>query len=159
MERVGFAAQQRRRNDALERERVAAHERVRRSRAERQRIGQRPALAVAAVLGRPRNTSSRTAPTSFSGPINRQYVTTLAGGRPETYGRRYIFGLIDRRTLSTQFRASYTFKPDVTLDVYAEPFAASGLYSGFGELAVARGRDLRMYGTDGTTLERLPNGN
>ncbi len=77
-------------------------------------------------------------PTSFSGPINRQYVTTLAGGRPETYGRRYIFGLIDRTTLSTQFRVSYTFKPDVNLDVYVEPFAASGLYSGFGELAVAR---------------------
>jgi hypothetical protein len=97
-------------------------------------------------------------PTSFSGPINRQYVTTLAGGRPETYGRRYIFGLIDRRTLSTQFRAGYTFKPDVNLDVYVEPFAASGLYSGFGELAVARGRDLRLYGTDGTTIDRLPNG-
>ena len=98
-------------------------------------------------------------PTSFSGPINRQYVTTLAGGRPETYDRRYVFGLIDRKTISTQFRASYTFKPDVNLDVYVEPFAASGLYSGFGELAVARGRDLRLYGTDGTTLERLPNGN
>jgi hypothetical protein len=98
-------------------------------------------------------------PTSFSGPINRQYVTTLAGGRPETYDRRYVFGLIDRKTISTQFRASYTFKPDVNLDVYVEPFAASGLYNGFGELAVARGRDLRLYGTDGTTLERLPNGN
>jgi hypothetical protein len=98
-------------------------------------------------------------PTSFSGPINRQYVTTLAGGRPETYGRRYIFGLIDRRTLSTQFRAGYTFKPDVNLDVYVEPFAASGLYRGFGELAVARGRELRLYGTDGTTIDRLPNGN
>ena len=97
-------------------------------------------------------------PTSFSGPINRQYVTTLAGGRPETYGRRYVFGLIDRRTLSSQFRVSYTFKPDVNLDVYVEPFAASGLYRGFGELAVARSRDLRLYGTDGTTIDRLPNG-
>ena len=97
-------------------------------------------------------------PTSFSGPINRQYVTTLAGGRPETYDRRYVFGLIDRKTISTQFRASYTFKPDVNLDVYVEPFAASGLYDGFGELAVARGRDLRLYGTDGTTIQRLPDG-
>ena len=97
-------------------------------------------------------------PTSFSGPINRQYVTTLPGGREETYGRRYIFGFIDRRTLSTQFRVSYTFKPDVNLDVYVEPFAASGLYSGLGELAVSRGRDLRVYGTDGTTLDRAPDG-
>ena len=95
---------------------------------------------------------------SFSGPINRQYLTTLAGGRPETYGRRYIFGLVDRTTLSTQFRVSYTFKPDVTLDVYVEPFAASGRYNGFGELALSRGRDLRLYGSEGTTLVRLANG-
>ena len=92
------------------------------------------------------------------GPINRQYLATLAGGRTDTYSRRYVFGLVDRTTLSGQFRFNYTFKPDVTLDVYAEPFAASGRYSGFGELAAARGRDLRLYGTDGTTIERLPDG-
>jgi hypothetical protein len=92
---------------------------------------------------------------SFQGPINRQYLTTLAGGRAETYGRRYIFGYVDRTTLSAQFRFNYTFKPDITLDLYAEPFAASGRYNGFGELAVSRGRDLRRYGTDGTKLERL----
>jgi hypothetical protein len=91
----------------------------------------------------------------FQGAIGRQYLTTLTGGRPETYGRRYIFGLVDRTTLSTQFRFNYTFKPDLNLDVYAEPFAASGRYRGFGELAVSRGRDLRMYGTDGTTIVRL----
>jgi hypothetical protein len=93
-----------------------------------------------------------------NGPINRQYLTTLTGGRPETYDRRYIYGLVDRTTVSAQFRVSYVFKPDVTLDVYAEPFAASGRYLGFGELAVARGRDLRLYGTDGTTLERQSDG-
>ena len=94
----------------------------------------------------------------FQGAIGRQYLTTLTGGRPETYGRRYIFGLVDRTTLSTQFRFNYTFKPDLNLDVYAEPFAASGQYRGFGELAVSRGRDLRMYGTDGTTIVRLADG-
>jgi hypothetical protein len=69
-----------------------------------------------------------------------------------------VFGLPDRTTLSTQFRVSYTFKPDVTLDVYAEPFAASGAYNGFGELSATRSRELRMYGTDGTTLERQADG-
>ena len=85
-------------------------------------------------------------------------MTTLAGGRAETFGNRYIFGLVDRTTLSTQFRFSYVFKPDLTLDVYAEPFAASGPYLGFGELLAAHSRDLRMYGTDGTTIARLPDG-
>jgi uncharacterized protein DUF5916 len=94
----------------------------------------------------------------FSGPIGPQYLTTLTGGRPETNGRRYVFGLVDRTTLSTQFRFNYTFKPDVTLDVYAEPFAASGHYPGFGELLAGRSRFLRMYGTDGTSITRLADG-
>ena len=76
----------------------------------------------------------------------------MGGGRPETYNRRYIFGVVDRTTLSAQFRFSYVFKPDLTLDVYAEPFAASGTYSDYGELPTSRGRDLRIYGTDGTTI-------
>jgi hypothetical protein len=94
----------------------------------------------------------------FSGPIGRQYLTTLTGGSALTFGKRYVFGLVDRTTLSAQFRFNYTFKPDVTLDVYAEPFAASGRYRGFGELAAARSRDLRIYGTDGTTIARLADG-
>jgi hypothetical protein len=97
-------------------------------------------------------------PATFSGPINRQFIKVLPGGRPEAYGNRYIFGLVDRTTLSAQFRFNYTFKPDLTLDVYAEPFAASGRYDGYGEMAAARQRQLRLYGTDGTTLTRLDDG-
>ncbi len=96
---------------------------------------------------------------AFMGAINRQYLSTRGGGRPETYDRRYIYGVVDRTTLSAQFRFSYVFKPDVTLDVYAEPFAASGTYSDYGELATSRGRQLRIYGTaDGTTITPLPEG-
>jgi hypothetical protein len=95
---------------------------------------------------------------TFNGPINRQYLTTLDGGRPENYGKRYVFGVVDRRTISSQFRVSYTFKPDVTLDVYAEPFAASGRYTAFGEMIRPREMNLRMYGTDGTTIARQANG-
>ncbi len=84
----------------------------------------------------------------------RQYLTTMGGGRMESYGRRYIFGFIDRTTLSTQLRFNYTFKPDLTLDVYAEPFAASGHYDGFGELLFSRSGLLREYGKDGIRLER-----
>jgi hypothetical protein len=87
-----------------------------------------------------------------------QYVATVAGGRDETYGSRYVFGHIDRSTYSTQIRLNYTFKPDLTLDLYAEPFSASGRYDHFGELAAPRSLSLRRYGTDGTTLTRLPDG-
>jgi hypothetical protein len=89
---------------------------------------------------------------------SQQYVTTLAGNRPETYGQRYVFSHIERSTLSTQFRLGYTLKPDVNIDVYAEPFTASGRYYDFGELAAPRNRNLRVYGTDGTTVVKQSDG-
>lgn len=88
----------------------------------------------------------------------RQYVTQLSGGRAETFGGRYIFGTIDRSTVSTQIRLNYTFRPDLNLDLYAEPFAASGRYDRFGELLAPGSRFRRIYGEGGTTMERGPDG-
>jgi hypothetical protein len=88
-----------------------------------------------------------------------QYVTTITGGgHPETYGNRYIFAFIDRSTWSSQFRMSYTLKPDLNIDVYAEPFAASGHYFDYGELAAPRVLTRRIYGTEGTTVAVQPDG-
>jgi hypothetical protein len=83
-----------------------------------------------------------------------QYVTTVTGGgRADTYGNRYVFSYIDRSTLATEFRMGFTVRPDVNLDVYAEPFAASGRYYDFGELVLPRGRDRITYGrAAGTTI-------
>jgi hypothetical protein len=69
-----------------------------------------------------------------------------------------VFGSIDRTTLSTQLRLAYTLRPDLTVDVYAEPFAASGHYYDVGELAAPRARALRVYGTGGTTVTLEPDG-
>ncbi|UCH85602.1 MAG: carbohydrate binding family 9 domain-containing protein, partial [Candidatus Latescibacterota bacterium] len=82
----------------------------------------------------------------------RQYVDTQDGGRPETYDQRYIFSFIERSQLVTQLRLNYAFTPKLTLEMYAEPFAASGRYYDFGELEAARSKHLRTYGTDGTTI-------
>jgi hypothetical protein len=84
----------------------------------------------------------------------RQYLSTLDGGSDATFGGRYVFGFIERSEISAPLRLNYSFTPDVSLQLYAEPFAASGRYSDIGELAAARTFDLRLYGTDGTTIER-----
>lgn len=84
----------------------------------------------------------------------RQFIDSAPGGSAATYGTRYLFSFIDQSTFSLQLRLNYTVRPDLTLEVYAEPFAASGRYSGLGELAAARGFGLRPYGTGGTTLAR-----
>ena len=88
-----------------------------------------------------------------------QYVTALAGGTASTFGRRYVFAHIDQSEYSTRFRMNYTFKPDLTLDFYGEPFSASGRYGNIGELVAARTRAMRLYGTGGTTISTLADGN
>lgn len=84
---------------------------------------------------------------SFLRSINvRQYVMTYSDGPAETYGRRYVFATIDQGTLSARFRFNFAFSPDLTLELYAEPFAASGAYSAFGELPAAGSDQLSIYG-------------
>jgi hypothetical protein len=87
-----------------------------------------------------------------------QYITTRDEGRSETFDHRYIFSYIDRTTLGTEFRAGMTFKPDLTLDVYAELFAASGHYYDYGELLAPASLDRLRYGTDGTRMHLEANG-
>ena len=83
----------------------------------------------------------------------RQYITTRFGtGRAQTYDNRYIFATVDRSELSARFRVNYAITPDLTLETYAEPFAASGRFFDFGELSAPRSKQLRLYGTDGTTI-------
>lgn len=80
----------------------------------------------------------------------RQYVTTIsdAGGGDLTYGNRYIFSRIARNTIRVQFRMNYYFTPDLSLAVYAEPFAANGRYHQHGELVRGGDYELRYYEHD-----------
>jgi len=88
----------------------------------------------------------------------RQFVAALEGGRAATFGIRYVFGFIDRTTLSTRMRVNYTFRPGLTLEVYAEPFAASGRYYDFGEVRSPGSRDLLIYDRDAGSIVEGPDG-
>ena len=90
-------------------------------------------------------------PSYNKGVDPRQYVTRVVGGT-RTFGSRYLFAAIDRRTISTRFRLNYSFTPNLTVEGYGEPFLSSGDYVRFGELSAPRSRNLRVYGTDGTTV-------
>ena len=89
---------------------------------------------------------------------SRQYVTRESGGSPATFGDRYIFAFTDRTTLGIETRLNFTFQPDLNLELYAQPFAASGRFFDFGELEAARSRFLRTYGTDATSVELREDG-
>jgi hypothetical protein len=89
----------------------------------------------------------------------RQYITTRTDGAPETFGRRYVFGFLDQSVFTSVVRLNYAIKPDLTFEMYGEPFAISGRYDRFGELPNARARNLRLYGTDGSTFTTDTDGN
>ena len=61
-----------------------------------------------------------------------QYVTTVTDPTATSfYGKRYIFSFIKTRTLSLDTRVNWTFNPNLTLQLFAQPFIASGAYSSF----------------------------
>ena len=82
-----------------------------------------------------------------------QYVETVTDPTATAfYGKRYVFGYVKARTLSLDTRVNWTFTPDLTLQLYAQPFIASGAYKNFREFAAPRTVQKLVYGTDIGTI-------
>lgn len=78
-----------------------------------------------------------------------QYVTAVDDPTATAfYGKRYVFGYIETTTLSLTTRVNWTFTPNLTLQLYAQPFIASGDYSSFREFAEPRTLEKSVYGQD-----------
>jgi hypothetical protein len=69
-----------------------------------------------------------------------------------TFGRRYVFADLTQHTLSVSLRANWYFTPTLTLQVYAQPFVATGAYQRYGALAAPRSYDFSAYGANGSTI-------
>lgn len=83
-----------------------------------------------------------------------QFVTTVADPLADaTFGERYVFAEIDRETLEIGTRLDWTFTPRLSLQLYLQPFVASGHYHGFKELERPRSLDYSVYGVDAGTIE------
>jgi hypothetical protein len=76
-----------------------------------------------------------------------------------TYGRRYIFGELEQTTLSIETRLNLTFTPNLTLELFAQPFMASGNYGQIMELKAPETFEFNRYGYDnGSQLTVDPDG-
>lgn len=75
----------------------------------------------------------------------RQYVATVGGGNERTCGCRYVFAKIYQSSISSQLRIGYAISPGLSLDLYAEPFMASGRYYDHGELPEPGAAAIRTY--------------
>ena len=84
-----------------------------------------------------------------------QYVTRITDPLADaTYGARYIFGGLDRTTLSLQSRVNLTFSPTLSLEVYVEPFISVGDYAALKEFRAPGTFDFLTYGEDIGTITR-----
>ncbi len=80
---------------------------------------------------------------------SQQYVTSVEDSTATAFfGTRYVFGFIETTEVSLTTRVNWTFTPNLTLQLYAQPFIASGDYSSFREFAAPRTLDMRVYGED-----------
>jgi hypothetical protein len=84
--------------------------------------------------------------------FTRQSYGAWPDGRPETYGVRYMFASIERNEAYAQLRMDLSLTPDFGIELYVEPFVATGRYYDFGELAEPGTGNLLLYGADGSQL-------
>jgi len=85
----------------------------------------------------------------------RQYVTAFdEPAATATFGRRYVFGQLDATTVAMAARVDWTFTPELSLQLYARPFATRGRYSAFKDFDRPRAFSLPVFGLDlGTATE------
>ena len=83
-----------------------------------------------------------------------QYVDTFDDPlASSTYGKRYVFGELDQKTLSASIRLNWTFTPQLSLQLYIQPLISAGNYSNFKELSAPGTYDFLTYGEDGSTYD------
>ncbi len=88
-----------------------------------------------------------------------QYITSVEDPlATQTYGRRYIFGGLDQTTFSIDARVNVTFTPNLSLQLYAEPFISTGDYRELKEFERPRSFNFLEYGKDIGTVSPAPDG-
>jgi len=71
-----------------------------------------------------------------------------------TYGNRYIFANLDQKTLSANIRLNWTFTPQLSLQLFAQPLISSGAYTNFKAFEQPRTFNFAQYGTGASTIAR-----
>jgi hypothetical protein len=84
-----------------------------------------------------------------------QYVTAVADATVTSQfaGTRYVFGRLRQKTFSLDTRVNTTFTPNLTLELFAQPFLSSGKFTSFKEFAEVKSRRMNFFGRDnGSTV-------
>lgn len=102
------------------------------------------------------NLSVSFGPSYYTGRTYAQYVESVEDATATAfYGSRYVMANLDQRTLGLDTRVSVTFTPRMTLELYAQPFFASGNYFKFKEYVAPRTTETAVYGEDRGTIQQV----
>lgn len=89
-------------------------------------------------------------PSYETGRRTAQYVTaTSVMPYTPTFGTRYVFSDLDRTTFSMEARVDWTFTPDLSLQLFAQPLLSSGDYLTYKQLEDSQSYDFDQF-TSGT---------
>lgn len=69
-----------------------------------------------------------------------------------TYGKRYVFALLNQTTLSANLRLNWTFTPQLSLQLFIQPLISAGNYRDFRGLNRPGSFDFTTYGTQGSSV-------
>ena len=75
-----------------------------------------------------------------------QYVTRFDDPlATEFFGQRALFAVLEQTVLSLDTRLNWTFSPELSLELFAQPFVASGDYRDFKEFVRPRSTEMRSF--------------
>ena len=78
-----------------------------------------------------------------------QYIMRVADSAASTfYGNRYVFSDLVQNSLNMDTRFNVTFTPNLTFELFVQPFILSADFSRFKEFAAPRGLQKLVYGAD-----------
>jgi hypothetical protein len=87
---------------------------------------------------------------SYNYSLNKaQYVTRFDDpGATDFFGQRFVFAELEQHVVSMDTRVNWTFSPTLTLELFAQPFVATGDYRDYKEYVRPRSAQTRAYTAD-----------
>ena len=83
-----------------------------------------------------------------------QFLTSIADATAATtFGRRYLFAPIEQTTISIETRVSMALSPELSFDLFMQPFVSTGAFGTPRQLRAPGTYDFDVFGTDVGTLE------
>ncbi|MEX2153085.1 MAG: DUF5916 domain-containing protein [Gemmatimonadaceae bacterium] len=84
-----------------------------------------------------------------------QFVTrSVDANAIDTYGTRYVFATLNQNQLSMTTRMDWTFTPNVSVQLFAQPLLAAGDFLDYKEFARPREFQFEVYGREIGTISR-----